>query len=198
MKLSHIIIALISIGAILIDLGILLSRYSTAGVSRDTIVNETFYLGSGSYRWYCTPKIPFEADRVVIYINVLSGYGGINFYAMAESDLKDFRQGKSFYYYPQLSREDIVRTVIEWRRPSTFQYDWIVGDRMCYVYDNRDSLFPKTVETWITYENETTEYPYRWMGLLMGMPGLLLLASGLIIAVITAISKLASKKTEPP
>jgi len=193
MKLSHIIIMLISIGAILIVLGILLSGYSIARVSRDTIVNETFHLDPGSYRWYCTPRIPFEADRVVIYINVLSGYGGISFYAIAESDLKDFRQGKSFYYYPQLSREDVVRTVIEWRGP--IQYTWIVGDRMCYVYDNRYSLSPKTVETWITYEYETREYPFRWMELMV-LPGFLLLASGLVIAILVSIAKLTSKKIE--
>jgi len=197
MKLSHIIIVFISIGAILIVIGIILYGYSTPGVSRDTIVNETFHLDPGSYRWYCTPKIPFEADRVAIYINVLSGYGGISFYAMAESDLKDFRQGKSFYYYPQLSREDVIRTVIEWRRPPTFQYTWIEGDRMCYVYDNRYSLSPKTVETWITYEYEVNEHPFWWMEF-MAIPGFLLLASGLVIVVTVSISKLASKKTEPP
>jgi len=151
---------LISIGALLIALGIILPRYSTARVSRDVIVNETFYLDPGPYRWCCTSRIPFDADRVAIYINVLSGYRGISFYAIAESDLKDFRQGESFYYYPQLSREDVVRTVIEWRRPPTFQYSWIVGDRMCYVYDNRYSLSPKTVETWITYEYEVNEHPF--------------------------------------
>jgi len=75
---------LISIGALLIALGIILSRYSTTRISRDTIVNETFHLDPGSYRWYCTPRISFEADRVAIYINVLSGYGGINFYVIAE------------------------------------------------------------------------------------------------------------------
>jgi len=58
---------LISIGALLIALGIILYGYSTAIVSRDTIVNETFHLDPGFYRWYCTSRISFEFDRVAIY-----------------------------------------------------------------------------------------------------------------------------------
>jgi len=50
MKHGNAIIMLISVGAILIILGMLLSQYPTTGVTRDTIVNETFYLGSESYR----------------------------------------------------------------------------------------------------------------------------------------------------
>jgi len=162
-------------------------------VSRDTVANETFHLDPGFYRWYCTPKIPFDADRVIIYINVLSGYGGISFYAMPESELRNLQQDKSFSYYPQLSREDVVGTTIEWVRPSMFQYTWIVGDRMCYVYDNRYSLSPKTVETWIVYEYESSEHLYELAGFAAQLVGFMLSSTGTIIAVLIPIAKLIRK-----
>jgi len=124
---------------------------------------------------------------------VLSGYGGIDFYAMDESNLKSFEQSKTFYYYPEFSSKSVVRTTIEWDRPSHFQWGWNVGERMCYVYDNGDLLFGKTVETWIVYENNTIEAPFWWMGYMV-IPGVLSLAGGLLGAILEALIKLETKK----
>jgi len=106
-----------------------------------------------------------------------------------ESNLKNFEEGETFYYYPEFSSKSIVRTTIEWDRPSNFQWGWTEGERMCYVYNNGDPLFGKTVETWIVYENNTSENPFSPMGLAsyyVLSAGLAIFVSGLIVAIVHA------------
>jgi len=64
---------------------------------------------------------------------------------------------------------------------------------MCYVYDNRYSLSPKTVETWIMYEYKSNEPLYEMTGFVVRLAGIMLSATGVIIAVLIPIAKLVRK-----